>query len=207
MMNRTDFRNARGDAGRAKWGQGPWQKEPDKVTWIDEATMLDCMAVRNHWGSWCGYAGVPPGHPAHGAHYDDPVVAHVRVHGGLTFCGGCDESEDPAVGICHVPLPGRPNDIYWFGFDCGHAWDLQPEMALMHRERYKEAKAAGDRRAMALWDFRAGRDEDDPFLEVYRTLAYVIAESNQLAAQLHRGRPQVDLTRLEHLEMPDGESR
>lgn len=48
---------------KSGWGDGPWQKEPDKAQWLDEATRLPCLAVRNNVsGTLCGYVGVPPGH-------------------------------------------------------------------------------------------------------------------------------------------------
>ena len=144
------------------------------MTWIDDATGLDCMIVRNHWGAWCGYVGVPPGHPAHGKNYDE--APNVSVHGGLTFAGMCDETEDPAFGICHVPAPGRPGDVYWLGFDCGHAWDIQPEMAADYRERHADAIANGDLEGARLWS--------GDFGETYKTLDFVTAEVTQLAAQL-----------------------
>ena len=55
---------------KGDWGDGPWQGEPDKRQWQDKVTRLPCLMVRGPSGSWCGYVGVPPGHPAHGLHYD-----------------------------------------------------------------------------------------------------------------------------------------
>jgi hypothetical protein len=49
------------------------------------------------------------------------------VHGGLTFSDGCDHGNDPSRGICHLPGPGEPDDVWWFGFDCAHAGDLCPK--------------------------------------------------------------------------------
>lgn len=110
---------------KTAWGPGPWQDEPDKCQWIDPSTDLDCLAVRHpRYGHWCGYVGVPEGHPAYEQHYDSVPV---EVHGGLTFADSCDQSDDAeAHGICHVPLPGRPEKIWWLGFDAAHAWDMQP---------------------------------------------------------------------------------
>ena len=102
---------------KAGWGEGPWQDEPDKVVWVDPATGLDCMAHRNRSGAWCGYVGVPAGHPAYGQDYDN---VDVDCHGGLTFAAGCQETGDPAHGICHVPQEGRPAEVWWLGFDCAH---------------------------------------------------------------------------------------
>jgi len=112
---------------------GPWQDEPDKVQWVDEATDLDCLLVRNHLGTWCGYVGVPPGHPWHGKSYHDITV---DVHGGLTYASSCDEDALEGEGICHIPEPGRQADVWWLGFDCGHAFDLAPGMLQFERERF-----------------------------------------------------------------------
>jgi hypothetical protein len=100
---------------------GPWQDEPDKVQWIDEASGLDCLIVRNHVGALCGYVGVPPGHTWHGQDYDDVPA---DVHGGLTYANRCQEDQEH--GICHIPEPGRPDDVWWLGFDCAHFGDLAP---------------------------------------------------------------------------------
>ncbi len=111
---------------------GPWLTEPDKVHWVDPATDLDCLIARGHIGALCGYVGLTPGHPLYGLDYDDEAViaADLSIHGGgLTFAGACSEdSRGEGYGICHVPLPGRPADVWWLGFDCGHWNDLIPAM-------------------------------------------------------------------------------
>lgn len=35
----------------------------------------------------------------------------LAVHGGLTYSDRCHDD------ICHVPAPGEPDDVWWFGFD------------------------------------------------------------------------------------------
>lgn len=74
---------------KSGWGQGPWQDEPDKKQWLDEATGLPCLIVRGPTGSLCGYVGVPATHRYYGSDYD-----HVQAdaHGGLTFAGKCAEA-------------------------------------------------------------------------------------------------------------------
>lgn len=108
---------------RTEWGSGPWDNEPDKVQWPDEPTGLPCLAVRGPFGSWCGYVGVAEGHPLYGQGYDAPSV---DVHGGLTFADKCHPAHFEAQGICHVPGPGEPDHVWWFGFDCGHGMDIMP---------------------------------------------------------------------------------
>jgi hypothetical protein len=193
---------------------GEWDNEPDKIQWLDEDTGLDCLMVRNHFGSWCGYVGVTEGHPLFGVGYDteNPVLLKMRddmlqkpvpanpsfavciamlsgelnpspatvldVHGGITFADFCSEpteeqwikdgrdklfsewcDEQNAHRICHVPLPGRPAKVWWFGFDCCHSGDFSP----------------GTRRFPDLNSWRS---------DVYRNRAYVEEEVTKLARQL-----------------------
>jgi len=161
---------------KAQFPAGPWMDEPDKVVWIDEATGLDCMANRSRMGNWCGYVGVGPGHPLHGVGYSEHIAectgadpdacwecptpeGEFQVHGGLTFASGCQQTDSPAEGVCHVPEPARPHDVWWFGFDCAHGGDLVPTM-------YRSLPAS----------LREG--------EMYRDLAYVRAEASSLAKQV-----------------------
>jgi hypothetical protein len=154
---------------KSTWERGPWDDEPDKVVWVDEATGLDCMAHRNHSGNWCGYVGVPEGHRAYERGYDDvPAV----VHGGLTYANFCQEGCPPEYGICHLPQEGRPDKVWWLGFDCGHWMDYLPGMAA----RLKEIRASHP-------EYREYPEERD-FGEKYRTLDYVVSEVTQLAAQV-----------------------
>lgn len=102
---------------------GPWNAEPDKATWVDPVSDLDCLIHRGPMGALCGYVGVGPDHRLHGADYLEPAV---EIHGGLTYSDACDAEGTEAHGICHVPVPGRPHDVWWFGFDCAHSGDLIP---------------------------------------------------------------------------------
>lgn len=145
---------------------GPWTTEPDKAQWVDPDTGLDCLIVRNRGGALCGYVGVPVEHPAFGQDYND---VDVHVHGGLTYADTCQqegEAGEPSGGICHVPLPGRPHEIYWLGFDCAHAWDLSPGMRDWEREHMPQH----------LLDHKSQ--------DVYRDLGYVVCEITALARQL-----------------------
>lgn len=140
---------------------GPWSDEPDKAQWVDDATGLDCLIVRNRLGALCGYVGVPPGHPWHGKDYGNEALWNIDVHGGLTFADACQEGKEDGYGICHVPEPGRPAKVWWFGFDCAHAGDLVPGMA----DSAAEIQVLRER-------------------DVYRDFDYVRAEVAQLAKQL-----------------------
>lgn len=111
-------RDNHGHVPKSAWGPGPWHNEPDRLSWQDAATNLPCLAIRGPAsGSWCGYVGVPPGHPWHGA---PPDSVDIQVHGGLTYGDMCRGD------ICHVPQPGQPHDVYWLGFDCAHWPDRMP---------------------------------------------------------------------------------
>lgn len=174
-------------ADKADWGEGPWQEEYDKLQWVDEATGLDCLAVRQiDCGHLCGYVGVPEGHPVYGLDTmtaREPLVPDgagglvpLDVHGGITAVTACRAGPECGA-VCHVPRPGRPDDIVWVGFDCAHAWDIRPaEDALFRR-----LGATGERilALRSLGSLHGPRPE-------YRTLAFVMGECRRLAAQLVR---------------------
>ncbi len=139
---------------KSKWPKGEWNNEPDKVQWIDEKTGLDCLAVRQSWsGHWCGYVAVDSSHELYEKDYD---LCDVEVHGGLTFDGHCQNQDDESVGICHVTQDGRPDNVWWFGFDCAHSGDFLPHSDNLHGEYTS-----------------------------YKNLKYVKKQCESLAAQLH----------------------
>jgi hypothetical protein len=106
---------------RDGWPAGEWDDEPDYVSWTHQETDMACLMVRNWQGSWCGYVAVEEGHPLYERQYEVASdIANIEVHGGLTFGDFCHEP------ICHVPEPGKPDKVWWLGFDCGHAFDLSP---------------------------------------------------------------------------------
>jgi len=163
---------------KTAWGDGPWQDEPDKIQWVDPATGLDCLMVRHtRVGHWCGYVGVAEGHPAFEQDYDNVRVGpcpdndhwdhepscYLDIHGGLTFASKCQEDAEEGHGVCHIPDPGRPADVWWLGFDCAHGGDLSPAMRARERDRG--------------WP-------DLTLNDTYRDRAYVEAEVANLARQL-----------------------
>ena len=155
---------------RSSWPSGPWDGEPDKIQWPDAATGLPCLAVRNPtYGHWCGYVGLPPGHPLHGVDTDDIDNIVSGVHGGINYTDLCFRTQDAeeSVGICHVPSPGEPEHVWWVGFDCAHALDASPFTVRNMRDLMLQ-----------------------PVLPAtYRTLAYVQDNCASLAAQLAAGVP------------------
>ena len=121
--------------------------------------------MRGPSGALCGYVGLPPEHSCHGADYDKVSVPGEEwgpdVHGGLTYADKCQDRADESEGICHVPAPGRPHDVWWLGFDCAHLGDRSPS-----HEHFGRARG-----------------------ETYRTIDYVRSEVTQLAAQLVHATP------------------
>jgi hypothetical protein len=146
---------------KSDWGVGPWHGECDKRQWTDPATGYPCLIVRADLsGALCGYVGVADSHSLFGVGYND---IDVQCHGGLTFADVCQPHRDETSGICHLPAPGEPDNVWWFGFDCSHAWDLSPALSGVLR---------GINHAF--------RDR----ASTYRDMAYVSAQVTALAAQL-----------------------
>ena len=136
---------------KSTWGFGPWQ---------DKETGLPCLIVRNRSGALCGYVGVERVHPWYAKEYSEKGPREMEVHGGLTFASKCTPPHPDFAEhrrICHIPSPGESDDIWWFGFDCAHAWDLSPGRTPP--------------------DFASGED-------VYRNIEYVKIEVAELARQL-----------------------
>jgi len=144
---------------KSKWGPGPWQDEPDRLEWKTEAGFPALIIRQRRYGNLCGYVAVPPGHPWHGK---DPHEA--EVHGGITHTGEC------SGGICHTLAPGEPDNVWWLGFDCAHAWDFQPGAHAADAELFKDRpdliRPEGPRRG-----------------ESYRGIAYVKRNCESLARQ------------------------
>jgi hypothetical protein len=140
---------------RSGWSKGPWDREPDREEWNHQGT--PCLATRSQFGSWCGFAGVYPGHALYRVPYQS-VRNLVEVHGGLTYSDVCSGH------VCHEAIPtDPPGMVWWFGFDCGHAFDMSPGMeAYLHRLDIGYAVSG-----------------------IYRDLDYVRAEVQALAEQLH----------------------
>lgn len=115
---------------------------------------LIAVAV-NDLGYRCGYVGVPKGDPLYGMQYDDEIFDSVDAHGGLNF-------SDTRKFI-------TPDDIWFFGFDCGHCGDAVDKMT-------EEGKAHLNREPPSFYNF---------LLEGHVwTLDEVITESESLSNQL-----------------------
>lgn len=149
-----------------------------------------CVAVAGSFGHRCGYVGVPAGHFLHGADFGAnvpalaaawdaakagpvgdrgiiPVLCNANsdearpdcvfdVHGGLTYAGGDD-------------YPAKSNGLWWFGFDCNHAWDA-PDPDLMSESVRKTAMR------FPFWPPAPD--------QTVRDLPYVIRQCERLAEQI-----------------------
>ena len=129
---------------------GEWDSEPDEREFTSHG--LRCVVRRmTHSGHLCGYVGVTKTHPWYEKHYNVSVKASkelierivnvekigvinllcadrdvetgmfdlcllVDVHGGLTF-----SSMGKGTYL--------PKGLWWFGFDCAHCDDLQPQLS------------------------------------------------------------------------------
>jgi hypothetical protein len=162
---------------KATWGAGKWADEPDKAQWTDGITGLSCLAVRTSGpGHWCGYVGVPAGHPLYGHDWqdDDSPVRLLRVHdGGVNHSAPCAEDSDIPMEqrICHIPEPGQPDDVWWFGFHCAYGDDFAPGQV-------PTMKSCGVDTAL-LEGLSVGSDDRE-----YRDLDYVRSQCAHLAEQL-----------------------
>jgi len=105
---------------------------------------------------------VPPGHPFHGKGWKE-VEDHLEIHGGITYAEAC------AGHICHVPEPGEPDNVWWLGFDCAHAFDRRPASIIAERTYPPELQAMT----------HSLRQQ-----ERYWTMADAMAETERLADQL-----------------------
>lgn len=111
-------------APRSRWGAGPWQDEPDRIEWRSPTLPgLALMAARGRAGAWCGYVGVPEGHPLFrvSASVADRLL---MAHESLNF------SESSQVDADHTGdflLPrAEPWLVWWLGFDCAHLFQFAP---------------------------------------------------------------------------------
>lgn len=141
---------------------GPWDGEPDREEWRHAG--LPCIVARGPLGAWCGYVGVPPGHPAYLKRADS---VEAQAHGGLNYAETC---QGP---VCHIPQKGESHHTWWLGFDTGHFGDLIPGMVATSEQMRRRFPAEA-----SLWGRTLERGE------VYRDLSYVKDEVNRLADQL-----------------------
>lgn len=106
---------------KSAWKEGPWNQEPDRLEWIDEATGLFCLILRKPSGALSGHVGVPSDHPFF---LKPHHLLRLWVHHGISysnFSHGQGESS-----IRYFSDLAAPNRIWWFGFSCDYEDDLCP---------------------------------------------------------------------------------
>lgn len=145
-------------------GSKPWENEPESLDFVSSG--LQCALRRNGFKSWCGYVKIEKNHPLFGVEYsqkcptlkplldkmmNEPLpVNHgfaldisilfggmeptpeivFKVHGGITY------SRD------HDPYGTSSPNEWWFGFDCSHAGDWNPDMGGYGGDTYKDINYA-----------------------------------------------------------------
>lgn len=106
---------------------------------------LKCVVIIGSTGHRCGYVGVGKNHSLYGKSYNDyldikkseiqdkeisgvfplframldkderaKIELYFNIHGGITYANGGENSKYPIK-----------SDLWWFGFDCGHAGDAR----------------------------------------------------------------------------------
>ena len=159
-MESTDYNLI--DRAARKWPSGPWDSEPDKVTWLDAATGFPCLALRDpHFGHWCGYTALTRDHPMYGKEWLE--FSALKVRGGVTFAAACSPEGPRAQQVSQL-TPGGSSPVWWVGFHCSGVLDTYPSLR-------------GWRLGYPDWE------------TTYRTLAYVKEQCAKLALQLSQMRP------------------
>lgn len=156
-----------------------------------------CVVVFTHMGHRCGYVGISKNHPLYGKDYSDyleikkadvgdrevsgilpllgacldederiRIEAYFQCHGGITYAGGGEHSSYPIE-----------SDLWWFGFDCGHAGDKADLKYAI--EKFPDRKEEYMARLAIESEFPIEGD-------VVRTEEYVAEECKKLAEQLKR---------------------
>lgn len=126
-----------------------------KKDWITEAGFR-AVVIMTDIGHHCGYVGLPEGHPLYGVGYgdetdklkplddDEPIGSRGVMS---VFCaalaGGFKTSPEDVFNV-HGSLtyahnnpmyPVPSNDLWWFGYDCGHSGDARsPEYIALKPE-------------------------------------------------------------------------
>jgi hypothetical protein len=156
---------------KSEWPKGPWNNEPDRVSWVDPETGYHCLVRRvgiagdtDTTGHLCGYVAIERGHPFYGKTFDgdfDVLEGQFNVHGGITYSNAC--SGDGITGICHT-TENNADEAWWLGFDCLHSGDLSPGLVAELLKTNLRIKSILDNE--------------------YRDISYCTAEVESLAKQL-----------------------
>lgn len=155
----------------------------------DEGYRAVVVVVSLIYPHYCGYVGIPDGHPAFGreayaAMLDENDDKHTKeyikvmkqinsigVHGGITYT-----QEGNMIHEESYPIP-MDEKTYWFGFDACHAgdavdWELGKQLIETEeeKEQIKEVRKIMDIHLIPG--------------DVIRSLDYIVSETNSLSKQL-----------------------
>ena len=163
--------------------------------WVSK-TGLPCFVIINeHLGHRCGYVGVSPNNNFYKIDCNEPVEfldgtedysmgvniisvpqlgslsREVEVHGGLTFSGD------------QLPDIENEENLWFFGYDCGHAWDA-PDFITLRKLLPPDSEA--------IKNITKYQELTSQFLHnqsgVIRTLDYCENQCEKLAEQLNKYR-------------------
>lgn len=181
-----------------KYEEPVYKTENDRyiIERVFEHTGYTCVVTFGNMGHRCGYVGIPSNHPLFGKDYNDyleikksdigdrevsgilpllgacldederiRIEAYFQCHGGITYAGGGEHSSYPIE-----------SDLWWFGFDCGHAGDKSDlDYAMQkfpsHRKEYQLRKMV---------------ESKYPINDAIRTKEYVADECKKLVEQLKK---------------------
>jgi len=88
------------------------REEGNEDHWIYKGKYVCRLHRSPYGGSWCGYVGVPLGHPIYEIDYNyiEDMYPDLNVHGGLTYSDFRHE--------------WAKDNIWFVGFDTAHAFDI-----------------------------------------------------------------------------------
>ena len=90
--------------------------------WETPENQLACI-TRNHGVPYlCGYVGVNYKSPLFGLSYANYLQRVISVHGGLTYSSS-ESSRFASINKKEMYPIKEINNLWWFGFDCGHLYD------------------------------------------------------------------------------------
>lgn len=136
------------------WNKGMGHNELERIWTTKAGYPAICVMVRG--SHRCGYVGLPPDHTLHKISYEE-CRYDIEVHGGITFSGALSGV------MTYQGTPVRSLEtVFWYGFDCAHSGDLVRGLPDELRALYNLGPPRG----------------------IERTVDYVVAECEKLAAQL-----------------------
>jgi hypothetical protein len=136
-----------------------WENEPNEE--VFEHMGFKCSLHRGPLKAWCGYVGVPNGHPLYGKDYHEHIPALAALHaeamnGGIgkrgiitLFCATPDKatmdiSFDVHGGVTFAGKHKGGADLWHIGFDCSHAGDLTPGVSNFGDGEYRDISYVRD---------------------------------------------------------------